>query len=139
MSCYILHMSSFWSPDKQIEVMKFASLTVRAIWPYMFTCSIFHKIKHKVFHWHFVLKLCEFSSKHISVVMLCIHKYVNNIDQWRSLESLKGTNFTAYLFWSIILSAFMEERWNVKSDSRSSYSYGNVLSCLCFYCHSRTT
>lgn len=138
MSCYILHMSSFWSPDKQIQVMKFISLTMKAMWPSCLPAA-FYKNKKQTFHWHFVLKLREFSSKHTFFVMLCIDKYVNNIDQWRRLESLKGTNYTAYLFWSIILRAFIKERWNVKTDSRSSYSYCNVLSCLCYYCHSRTT
>lgn len=136
MSCYIQHMSHFWSPDNQMQVMKFTSLSYLTK---LSTCSILHKIKNKLFYWHFVLKLHEFSSKHIFLVMLCIHKYVNNTDQWRRLESLKGTNYTAYLFWSKILRAFIKERWNIKTDNRSSYSYCSVLSCLHFYCHSRTT
>lgn len=139
MSCYILHMSSFWSPDKQIQVMKFISLTMKAPCDQVVYLQHFTKIKNKLFigtlFWNSVSSPV---STHF-FVMLCIDKYVNNIDQWRRLESLKRTNYTAYLFWSIILRAFIKERWNVKTDSRSSYSYCNVLSCLCYYCHSRTT
>lgn len=122
MSCCIRHMSRFWSPDEQnsgneIHIPYSASYMTK-----MFTCSILYKIETKLFmgtlFWN-----SEFSSKHTFFVMLRIHKYVNNTDQWSRLESLKGTNYTAYLLWSIILRPFIKERWNVRTDSRSSYSH----------------
>lgn len=138
MSCYILHVKFLTSRQansgNEIHIPNYESYVTK-----LFTCSILHKIKTKFFigtlFWNSVSSplSTQFS------VMVCIDKYTNNIDQWRRLESLKGTNYTAYLFWSIILRAFIKERWNVKTDSRSSYSYCSVLSCLCYYCHSRTT